>query len=135
MWLAHPSKGTILEPLGSCGEHTHPHPTLQSFLAGKEEQPRQPSLTQSLHTECRLHAQAHGSLAAQCLWPGLGPAFFSASSSSPQEKGQNRTVRLRTLWDCAQGVTVLGLSLLLMLASMGVGPQREALVLLQSKGH
>lgn len=42
---------------------------------------------------------------------------------------------MRTLWDCAQGVTVLGLSLLLMIASMGVGPRREAPVLPQSKGH
>lgn len=33
------------------------------------------------------------------------------------------------------GVTVLGLSLLLLIASMGVGPKREAPVLPQSKGH
>lgn len=38
---------------------------------------------------------------------------------------------MRTLWDCAQGMTILGLSLLPVSVSLGVGPGRPPLSLVQ----
>lgn len=53
-----------------------------------------------------------------------GLSLFPACSTFPLKKRLNRTGRLRTLWDPEQRMTVLGLSLLPVSVSLGVGPGR-----------